>query len=172
MPKYILKRLLYSVIILIFATFIIYTIMRCIPTSFVETLARERSVKPGAASYEVILQNLNATYGMDKGIVPGYFNWAGKAIVGNFGDSWQFNMPVTQKFTQVIWFSFFLSASAFILELLIAIPLGILAARKQYSKTDYAVTVFALLGISMPTFLIGSVFKIVFDVRLKSETVV
>ena len=83
---------------------------------------------------------------------------------GDSGDSWYYNVPVTQKFTEVIWFSFVLGA-AFILE----IPrdsLGILSARKQYSKTDYAITVFALIGISLPTFFFATILKLVFAIKL------
>jgi peptide/nickel transport system permease protein len=66
----------------------------------------------------------------------------------------------------VIWYSFALGAIAFIFELLIAIPLGILSAKKQYSKTDYAVTVFALIGISLPTFFFATILKLVFSINL------
>lgn len=55
---------------------------------------------------------------------------------------------------------------AFILEIIIAIPLGVLAATKQYSKTDYAISVFALAGISLPTFFFASLLKLVFSVKL------
>lgn len=167
MSKYIIKRLLICVMILFFVTLIIYSIMRCIPTSYVETIARERASQPGGKSYTEWLEQLNAVYGMDKGILEGYFtNWLPTAVRGEFGDSWYFNVPVTAKFAEVIWNSFTLSMIAFILELVIAIPLGILAARKQYSRTDYAVTVFALVGISLPTFFFATILKYVLSVKL------
>ena len=66
----------------------------------------------------------------------------------------------------MIWVSFTMGGIAFILELLIAIPLGVIAATKQYSRTDYAVTVFALAGISLPTFFFATLLKLVFSVQL------
>jgi peptide/nickel transport system permease protein len=54
----------------------------------------------------------------------------------------------------------------FVVQIVISIPLGILAARKQYSKTDYAITVFALLGISLPTFFLATILKYVFSIQL------
>ena len=75
---------------------------------------------------------------------------------GDFGDSWKFTIPVTQKFSQVIWDSFWLAFTTLVLRVIIAIPLGILSARKQYSRTDYAITVFALIGISLPTFFFAT----------------
>jgi peptide/nickel transport system permease protein len=166
MKKYILKRILLSLVLLFFVSMIIYVIMRSIPTSYVETQARQLAQMPGAKSYTEWLAQLNAMYGLDQGIIPGFLQWGKHAIVGDFGDSWQYNIPVTLKFKRVIWDSFTLGSIAFILQIVIAIPLGILAARKQYSRTDYAVTVFALLGISLPAFFFATVLKLVFSAWL------
>lgn len=166
MRKYILKRILMSIVILFFVAFIIYTIMRAIPTSYVEAIARERSNLPGSKSYTEWLTQLNQIYGLDKGILEGFFRWLGNAVRGDFGDSWFWNTPVTEKFGNVIWYSFVLGAISFVLELIIAIPLGILSARKQYSRTDYSITVVALIGISLPTFFFATVLKLVFSIKL------
>ncbi|MBN2261046.1 MAG: ABC transporter permease [Clostridiales bacterium] len=166
MRRYVLKRLAITVALLFVVSLIIYTIMRSIPTSYVENQARMLSQLPGAKSYSEWLAQLNANYGMDKGILLGYMQWFKSAIKGDFGDSWQFNIPVIQKFSQVIWYSFILGAISFILEIIIAIPLGILAARKQYSRTDYSITVIALLGISLPTFFFATILKLIFSVWL------
>ncbi|MHB1454121.1 MAG: ABC transporter permease [Saccharofermentanales bacterium] len=166
MKKYILKRILLSMVLLFFVSLIIYVIMRSIPTSYVESQARQLSQMPGAKSYQDWLAQLNSMYGLDQGIIPGFLQWGRHAIVGDFGDSWQYNVPVTLKFKRVIWDSFALGSISFILQIIIAIPLGILAARKQYSRTDYAVTVFALLGISLPTFFFATVLKLVFSAWL------
>ena len=91
---------------------------------------------PGGKSYSEWLTQLNAAYGFDKGIVEGYFsNWLFSTLKGDFGDSWFFNVPVVQKFNTVIWNSFILGVLSFVLEIVIAVPLGILAARKQYSRS-------------------------------------
>jgi peptide/nickel transport system permease protein len=166
MWKYIVKRIIISIIILFFVAFIIYVIMRFIPTSYVESIARQRASLPGSKSYTEWLAQLNSVYGLDKNVPEGFFFWMKSAITGNFGDSWFWNKPVTEKFAEVIWYSFGLGMIAFFLELIIAIPLGILAARKQYSRTDYAVSVFALIGISLPTFFFATILKLVFSIKL------
>lgn len=166
MRKYIIKRLFLSVLILFFVSLIIYSIMRSLPTSYVEAIARERSQRPGSKGYAEWLAQLNSIYGLNSGIIQGYVGWIGKLLTGNFGDSWYYNIPVTEKFSEVIWYSFALGSIAFILELIIAIPLGILSAKKQYSRTDYAVTVFALLGISLPVFFFATLLKLVFSINL------
>jgi peptide/nickel transport system permease protein len=75
-------------------------------------------------------------------------------------------MPVTEKFKEVIMDSFVLGSITFILQIAIAIPLGIIAARKQYSKADYAISVFALIGISLPSFFFATILKYIFSVKL------
>ena len=166
MKKFIVRRLLISVVLLFFVSLIIYTIMRLMPTSYVESQAMALATRPGSKSYQEWVDQLNAQYGLDTGIIQGYFKWASKAIRLNFGDSWYFNQPVLQKFSNVIWYSFGLGLAAFLIEILIAIPAGILAARKQYMFADYAITVIALIGISLPSFFFATILKYIFSIKL------
>ena len=71
-----------------------------------------------------------------------------------------------RQFHDTVWYSFALGLVSFILEILIAIPLGIAAARKQYSFTDYFTTVVSMICISMPTFFLATILKYVFSVKL------
>lgn len=166
MRKYLVKRLLLSVVILFFVTFIIYLLMRCMPSSYVENMARQLSQAPGSKPYEEWLAQLNAQYGLDLGLIPGFFVQLKNLCTGNFGDSWKYTVPVIQKFNEVIWVSFIMGAISLVFELLIAVPLGIVAATKQYSVTDYTVTTVALLGMSLPTFFFATLLKLIFSVKL------
>ena len=166
MRKYIVKRILISIVILFFVGFIIYALMRCLPTSFIENMARQKSMQPGSKSFDEWMEQLKAMYNMDKNIIPGYFSWLGTALRGEFGDSWLYTVPVLEKFNDCVWLSFVMGGIAFIFEILIAIPLGVIAATKQYSKTDYTISVIALAGISLPTFFFASLLKLVFSVKL------
>ena len=166
MRKYIVKRVLISIGILFVVSFVIYTLMRCLPTSYVENLARQKSQQPNSKSFEEWMAQLSAAYGMDKGIIPGFFSWLGNAFRGNFGDSWFYTIPVTQKFTEVIGVSFVMGVISLVLQLVIAIPLGIIAATHQYQKSDYLISVFALACMSLPTFFIASLLKLLFSVKL------
>ncbi len=166
MKKFIVRRLLLGALILFFVSLIIYSVERSLPTSYVEGRARDMSMKQGAKPYDELVAELNASYGLDKPVLAGYFSWLGNAIRGDFGESWVLHKPVTEKFKDVIWYSFALALAAFILEILIAIPLGIISATKQYSKADYAVTVFALIGISLPTFFFATILKWIFSINL------
>ncbi|MBR7088182.1 MAG: ABC transporter permease [Mogibacterium sp.] len=166
MRKYILKRLLQSIVILFFVSFIIYALMRCLPTSYVEAMARQKSMQAGSKSYEEWMEQLTVMYNMDGSIVSGFFRWWGSMLRGDFGDSWRWTVPVLQKFNDTVWLSFVMGLISFVLEILIAVPLGIIAATKQYSKTDYTISVIALAGISLPTFFFASLLKLVFSVKL------
>ena len=164
--KYIIKRILISIVILFFVAFIIYALMRCLPTSYIENMARQKSMQPGSKSFDEWMEQLTAMYNMDKGIVYGFFAWIGQMFRGEFGDSWFSTVPVIQKFNSSIWVSFWMGLVAMVLELIIAIPLGVIAATKQYSKTDYTISVLALAGISLPTFFFASLLKLLFSVKL------
>ena len=166
MPKYILKRVLQSILILLLVGLIIYGLLRCLPTSYIENMARQLSTQPGSKSFDEWMAQLEASYGLDKGVIPGYLGWLKNAIRFEFGDSWVWTMPVLEKFEKTVGLSFIMGAIAFILELLIAIPLGVIAATKQYSKTDYTISIVALAGISLPTFFFASLLKLLFSVKL------
>ena len=167
MLKFTTKRVIYSVLILFFVMFLIYILMYNMPMGYVETKARELASRPGATkSYAEWLQDLNAQYGMDKGVVQGYLTWLKSAVRGQWGDSWAWTVPVTEEFHKTVWFSFILGLVSFIFEILIAIPLGITAARKQYSFVDYFSTVVAMVCISMPTFFLATLLKYIFAMKL------
>ena len=167
MAKFTIKRLLYSILILFFVMFIVYVLMYNMPAGYLEEKARELASRPGAKkSFQEWLNDLNAMYGMDKGVVQGYFVWLKSAVSGNWGDSWRWTIPVAQEFHETIWYSFALGLISFILEILIAIPLGITAAKHQYGFIDYFTTVFSMICISLPTFFLATILKFIFVMKL------
>ncbi len=166
MGRFIIRRLILGAFIVFFGALVAYSVIRCLPTTFVERMARQFSAQPGARSYSALLDQLNRMYGMNESILNGFFRWCGYALSGDFGYSWKYNQPVVEKFNSVIWYSVVINAVTFILQAVISIPLGILAARKQYSITDYTVTVVALLGISLPTFFLATLLKYIFSIKL------
>ncbi len=123
-------------------------------------------MQPGSKSFEEWMEQLTVMYNMDGSIVSGFFRWMGSMARGEFGDSWKWTVPVLEKFNDTVWLSFVMGLISFILEIAIAVPLGIIAATKQYSKTDYTISVIALAGISLPTFFFASLLKLVFSVKL------
>ena len=169
MWKFMVKRIAMGLVIVILGSLVIYGVMRCMPTSYVESLARQRaaaSASTGGKSYAEWVAELNASYHLDSGVLSGFVSWLGDVIHGDFGTSWKYGVSVTQKFGEVIWYSVVLNVITIILEVAICIPLGIQAAKRQYSGFDYGITVFAMLCISLPTFFLATLLKFGFSVKL------
>lgn len=168
MWKFLVRRLLLGLLIVVLGAMVVYIVIRCLPASYMEKMARQLSAgSQGRVKWQDLLEELNKQYGMDGDVFSGYARWLFKAVQGDFGDSWQHMRPVTKIFAEVIWWSVLMNVITLIVEVLVSIPLGVLAARKQYHAADYIVTVFALACISLPSFYIGTVLKYVFAVKLK-----
>jgi len=167
MRNFIIRRLLLGLFITFFGAMVVYAVVRSLPTSYVEAIARQRASSPlSTKTYQEWIDQLNLVYKLNVGIIPGFFGWVGNALKGDFGESWQYGIPVTEKFNQVIWYSVIINIITFFVQIVVSIPLGNLAATKQYSRTDYAITVFALMGISLPTFFLATILKYVFAIKL------
>lgn len=161
MKDYIIRRILTSIVVLFGVSIILYALIRFMPGDYIETLTANT---PNVT--EAMKDNLKSLYGIDKGPVEGYMDWLGSALKGDLGTSFVYKKPVADVISSKMWTSFFLALPAFILQLLIGVPLGIISATKQYSKTDYAITVIALVGISLPSFFFAAILQRVFAVGL------
>jgi len=169
MLKYILKRLGLSILILLGVSLIIYTLIRCMPVSFIDDKIAQLS-QGGATIPEETVQNMKKLYGLEddsfKGIIKGYFNWLGNLCKFDFGTSFKYGVPVTQVIKEHMGVSFAVALIATIFEFMIAIPLGVTAATHQYSIRDYVVTILVMIGISLPSFFFGQLLKDVFAMKL------
>lgn len=167
MFKYILKRIGAAILILLGVSFVLYALLRCMPTDFVEAkiLALNTS---GATVTEEFKQQMYKTYGLDGTIVQGYFSWLGNVCHLNFGKSFINQREVLSEVFDPgrIGTSFIVAAVSTVFEFLIAIPLGITAATHQYSLRDYVVTILVLIGISLPSFFFGQLLKDIFANKL------
>ena len=167
MLKYILKRIIISIFLLLGVSVILYVLLRCMPTDFVENRILALVHNGGEVSEEFI-QQMYHTYGLDGNIFVGYFTWLGTVFQGDFGNSFISQRPVLSEIFSAdrIGTSFFVAFIAVIFEFMIAIPLGITAATHQYSVRDYVVTVLVLIGISLPSFFFGQMLKDIFANKL------
>lgn len=161
MKQYIIRRVFTSIIVLFGVSFFIYAMLRMMPGDFVEQMT---SGNPAITAEQK--ERLRELYGLNSSILEGYFNWIKDAVKGDFGMSFTYRKPVADVIKSKMWVSFALSATAFIIQLLLAIPLGIIAAKKQYGKTDYTIMFLALAGISLPSFFFAAVLQRVFAMEL------
>ena len=171
MLKYSIRRLAYSAIILFLVMFIIYSLMYAMPASYVNRKAIELSDKLSTktqqdVSSDQLVEDLYNQYGIDKSLIGGYLTWLGSAVKFDFGTSWNFAKACTQVFHEKIWYTFRLNIFTMFFVVLIAVPLGVQAARNQYGYADYSASVFSMISISLPSFFVIILLKYVFAVKL------
>ena len=161
MKQYIIRRVLMSICVLFGVSFLIYGILRSMPGDFVEQMT---SGNPTITAEQKEL--LRESYGLNGSVIEGYIGWIKNAVKGDFGTSFLYAKPVTEVISSRMWTSFSLASIAFVIQLCIAIPLGILAATKQYTKIDYAIVFLALAGISLPSFFFAAILQRIFAMGL------
>ena len=166
MLKYCIKRLLLALLILVGVSLIIWTLVWFMPVSYID---KQASILAGnTGNVEEIKAQLTKQLGMDGTMLQGYWKWLTKFLRGDFGNSFSAGSPpVADIIFENMGVSFALSFVALILELIIAIPLGIKCACNQYGKLDYTATVLTMIGISFPTFFLGSIVIKFFALDLK-----
>ena len=168
MVKYIIKRILYSILILFAVSIILYILVRCLPMDYVENKFLSQMTQGTINAEE--LYRIKSLYGLEDssfvGILRGYWKWLIAALSGDLGTSFLYNQPVTTVISDHMWISFGIAIAAYVLEFAIAIPLGIKAATRQYGAIDYTTTVFAMIGISFPSFFIAILLIKVFSYQL------
>lgn len=169
MFKYIIKRIALILLILFGVSLITYFLIRLLPTDYIDQKFAAQ-VAQGLVHQEDLLR-IKEIYGLADGsfwgIVKGYFGWLGNVFKGDLGLSFKYGLPVGQVIMRNMWISFAISFIGLVLEVLIAIPLGVLAATKQYSIYDYIVTFFTMVGISLPTFFLAYLLMDTFCVNLR-----
>ena len=168
MFKYILKRIGISILILLGVSFILYALLRCMPTDFIRQRIDALSTS-GVTVTEEFVQQMYKTYGLDGNIIEGYFGWLKNVVRLDFGKSFITERSVVSDIFNPnrIGTSFLVAAVATVFEFMIAIPLGITAATHQYSIRDYVVTVLVMIGISLPSFFFGRTLQYIFGVKLQ-----
>lgn len=154
MKQFIIRRILISIVVLLGVSMMLYAMTRAMPTDYV-TLSTSTSQKITQEQKD----HLRAIYGLDKGFVAGYLNWLSKAVVGDFGVSLTKNRDVTAVMAEKIPITFSVALIALVIQVLIGVPLGVLAAKKRNTKTDYIITAFVFLGISLPSFFFAALLK-------------
>lgn len=158
MGKYILKRILIAIPVLIGITVIDYVIMT-LAGSPLEMLKGPRVSEAAIEAKEIAM-------GLDKPVIVQYFIWLKQLLQGNLGYSVKSFQPVGNMIMEHIAPTLLLMGVSLLVSLLIAVPAGIYSAVKQYSKGDYAIVTFSFLGSSMPSFFLALLFIYLFTVRL------
>ncbi|MBS5985474.1 ABC transporter permease subunit [Clostridium paraputrificum] len=160
MLQYTVKRILKMIPTLIIISLLLFKIIDLAPGNFLDT-----KVNPNMTVEK--LEQLEAVYGFDKPFGERYVNWLKKAVKGDFDESLKLRQPVSEIIKDYAWNSFILAGSAFLLAIIVAIPLGIICATKQYSIADKTTTIITFISISVPSFLLGLMLINAFALKVK-----
>lgn len=158
MGKYILKRILIAIPVLIGITIIDYVIM-CLAGSPLEMLQGPRVSEAAVEAKRIAL-------GLDQPVYVQYFVWLGQLLHGNLGYSMKSYRSVSSLIGSHIGPTLLLMGVSLIVSLIMAVPAGIYSAIHQYSKGDYAVVTASFLGSSVPGFFLSLLLIYIFTVRL------
>jgi peptide/nickel transport system permease protein len=182
MTTFIIRRLFQSVILLFFVSILIYIVINIVPGGPFDML---KLSNPRLGQSHI--DRLNALLDLDKPLLPGqycpkisgvqqpcrmdqgrYVRWLGKLLRGDMGESW--TLQPGAKVIALIWsrlgYTVLLMGLSLFLAIIIAVPIGIYSAVKQYSISDYIVTALAFFGQSMPTFWTGLMAMAIFAVNM------
>ncbi|MDR7856717.1 nickel ABC transporter permease [Tissierella sp.] len=159
MHKYIIKRLLLLIPVILGATFLVFTIMHFTPGDAAQTMLGERAP-------EAEVEALREEMGLNDSLPVQYIRYITKAVQGDFGRSYASKRPVFNEVFTRFPATLKLAAAAMVLAVVLGVPIGIISATKQYTLTDSITMILALMGVSMPVFWLGLMLILVFSVNL------
>lgn len=159
MWRYILKRLLLLVPVLLGISIIVFLIMELIPGDAAQAIL-------GSFATPENLERVRGELGLDKPLVQRYFIWLGNILQGDFGRSYSLNRPVIDEVLDRLGPTLLLAGSSLLFAAVMGMIAGIIAAVKQFGWQDMFFTVIVLVGISTPSFWLGLIFVLLFSVQL------
>lgn len=151
MGKYIGKRLLQMIPLLLGITFLVFLLLYIAPGD----PAAKRLTSQGMAVTQEAIDHMREQMGLNRPFLVQYGDWLWNALHLNLGDSYRDGLPVVQKLGNCIGNTVVLAVSSLLLSVLVAVPLGILSAVRQDSVLDHVVRMLTFVGNSMPNFLIS-----------------
>ena len=159
MLAYIGKRLLATIPVMAVVAVFVFAMLRLTPGD-------PASIIAGASATSQDIIDIRARLGLDQPIVTQFFVWVGHMFTGDFGESFFFKKKVAELVVNRIEPTLMLATTTMLLSIVVAVPLGVLAAWKQGTWLDRIVMGFAVLGFSVPVFVIGYVLIFVFAIEL------
>jgi peptide/nickel transport system permease protein len=160
MHLYILRRLLYTIPIIIGVSLVCFSFIHLAPGDPIN------SVLPEQASAEVVAQ-IKAAYGFDKPLPIQYLKWFSNVLSGDFGLSIMTRRPVLSEVGPAVAHTALLAVSATLLSFLLGTSLGLVAGMTTRRVTDRSVTAFSVVGISLPHYWLGMVMVVIFAVKMR-----
>ena len=162
MRRYVFRRLLQLIPILLVITFLSFGMMRLAGSDAV----LQKMENTGMAASQEVIDAARAELGLDKPFLTQYVVWLGNLLRGDMGTSYISGQEVFQTFLSKLPATLLLTAVSILLTIVVSIPLGVLAAVKQNRLTYYVIRAASFLGNSMPNFFVALLLMYVFAIRL------
>jgi peptide/nickel transport system permease protein len=159
MLAYIAARLLATIPVMGVVAVVVFAILRLTPGDPAAIIA-------GDSATTEQLEQIRIQMGLDKPLYIQFFVWAGQILRGDLGISLISGTPVSQMIAERIGPTLALSATIIVFSIIIAVPLGVIAAWQQGTLLDRAMTAFSVLGFSVPVFVIGYLLILLFSIQL------
>jgi peptide/nickel transport system permease protein len=150
--QYILRRIAYMVLILVAVSIVSFIIIQLPPGAYLTTYILTLK-EAGHEVDEAQIAALEKRYGLDKPPVMQYLWWVWNMLHGDFGRSFEWNLPVLELVMERLPLTVILSLSTLLFTYAVAIPIGIYSATHQYSIGDFMATIFGFIGLAVPNFL-------------------
>ncbi|NDG47751.1 MAG: ABC transporter permease [Rhodospirillales bacterium] len=154
MVMYFLRRLGLALVTCVFISVLSFVIIRLPPGDFVDAYIANLAASGSTVSVEQG-EAMRREYGLDRPLVVQYARWMGRVLQGDFGVSMAWRRPVTEVIGDRLWLTMIVSVSALFLTWMIALPIGIYSAMRQYSFWDYLFTTLGFIGLAIPNFLLA-----------------
>src|SRR5438270_11582580 len=161
MARYLARRLLFAIPTLLLISFVLYAVLSLAPGDPLSQFAANPAVPPE------VRENIRRSLGLDQPWPVRYVKWVIAMAHGDWGFSFGSRIPVWDLIKLRIPSTLAVVGIAYLVSLVIAIPIGIMSAIKQYSLFDHVATTFAFMGFSVPTFFTGLMLIIVLSVKLQ-----
>jgi peptide/nickel transport system permease protein len=158
--EYLARRLLWMVVTLFGISLITFLLIFAGPTDPARALVGDRA-------QGVSIEHVRQYYGLDLPLYQQYFNYMGRLLRGDLGESYYFRRPVSEALLARLPATVLLACSIMVVASLIGIPLGILSALRANTLLDRGLMVAQLISISLPTFFVGLLLMYVFSHQLK-----
>ena len=168
MPQYILRRILYSLTLLLAVSFISFWLIQLPPGDYMTTMQMTLVAQGGISRDEAarIADEMRVKYGLDRPFFVQYLKWFVGIVQGDFGYSFYYRKPVFDLIWDRVGLTFFIAFSGFLLSAIGGIVIGLYSALHQYSWSDSLFTILAFLGISIPNFFFAVIVMYVLSVKL------
>jgi len=156
MLGYLLRRLLGMIPTLLIISMLVFVIIQLPPGDYLESEIAELQSQ-GEAVDEQKIQFLREQYGLDKPMLEQYWFWLIGMLHGDFGYSFEYDLPVTEVVGDRLFLTVIISMATILFTWMIAFPIGIYSATHQYSWGDYGLSTLGFLGLATPNFLLALV---------------